>query len=61
MSQSRNWAVEWTLVVMLAIAEDGHLVEVFGEPGALSGMKTNPLSIIAVCACIRMIFSQSGW
>ena len=53
--------MEWTLVVMLAIAEDGHLVEVFGEPGALSGMKTNPLSIIAVCACIRMIFSQSGW
>jgi hypothetical protein len=46
---------------MLAIGEDGHLVEVFGEPGALSGMETNPFSIIAVCAWIRMIFSQSGW
>jgi hypothetical protein len=28
--------------------------------GALYGMETKPFSIIAVCACSRMIFSQSG-
>ena len=32
MNQSRNWAVEFDLVVVLALGEDGHLVQVFGEP-----------------------------
>ena len=33
LNQSRNWAVEFDLIVVLALGEDRHLVEVFGEPG----------------------------
>jgi hypothetical protein len=45
---------------MLAVVEDGHLVRYSASQGALRGMATNLFSIIAVCACSRMIFSQSG-
>ena len=37
MNQSRNCAVEFDLVVVLALGEDGHLVQVFGEPGRRLG------------------------
>jgi hypothetical protein len=49
------------LVVMLAVGEDGHLVQVFGKPRCILRDGDKAFSIIAVCACIRMIFSQSGW
>ena len=37
MNQSRNWAVEFDLIIVLALWKDGHLVQVFGEPGRRLG------------------------
>ena len=45
------------LIVVLAIGEGSQLVQVLGEPRRLLGTCTKPFSIIAVCACIRMILS----
>ena len=49
------------LVVVLALRERRQLVQVFGEPFCLSGDVDKPFSIIAVCACMRMILSACGW
>src|SRR6516162_9722468 len=35
LNQSRNWAVESTWSSCLPLGKDGHLVEVFGEPGCI--------------------------
>jgi len=57
---SRNWAVN-DLVVMLASGERFISWRYRRAKVAFCGMETKPFSIIAVCACIRMILSQSGW
>jgi hypothetical protein len=49
------------LVVVLALGKNRQLVQVFVEPCRLFGEVTKPFSIIAVCACMRMILSDCGW
>jgi hypothetical protein len=49
------------LVVVLALWENRQLLQVFGEPCCLLRQMPKPFSIIAVCACMRMILSDCGW
>ena len=49
------------LVVVLPPGKHRQIVQVVGEPAASFGRCTKPFSIIAVCACIRMILSDCGW
>src|SRR5215472_16786637 len=61
LSQSRNCAVESTWSSYLPLGKTVISCRYPSSHGAAAGIYTKPFSIIAVCACRRMILSHVGW
>ena len=49
------------MIAVLAVGETVSPCRCEASHGALSGTRTQPFSIIAVCACIRRTLSDCGW